>query len=115
MADHDKNEWITGAFVGIGLAGMGLGGGLAAASATMGPPAIAVWGIAMAMVAVIVKSPVAAAFAKRLSERGAHDAVVPDEVYGELDELRTRVLELEERQDFSERMLSAKAREAEQA
>ncbi len=115
MADRDKNEWITGAFIGLGLAGLGLGGGLAAASATMGPPAIAVWGIAFVMVAAVVKSPVATAFAKRLSERGAHEAVVPDEVYGELDELRTRVLELEERQDFSERMLTAKAREAEQA
>jgi len=115
MTDRDKDEWITGAFIGLGLAGLGLGGGLAAASATMGPPAIAVWGIAMAMVAVVVKSPVASAFAKRLTERGAPAADVPDEVYGELDELRARVLELEERQDFSERMLTAKAREAEQA
>jgi hypothetical protein len=31
---------------------------------------------------------------------------VPSEVYAELDELRARVLELEERQDFAERLLA---------
>lgn len=112
MADSKKDDWVTGAFIGIGLAGLGIGGGLAAASASLGPPAIAVWGFAMVMVMAVMKSSIAEAFAKRLSEGGTDDPELADSVYAELDELRSRVLELEERQDFSERMLTNKEREA---
>lgn len=113
MAGRDKQEWIAGAFVGIGLAGMGLFGALAAASATLGPIAVPIWAMAVGIVAVTVRSPVAKAFAKRLGSHEPEPIGVPDEVYAELDDLRTRVLELEERQDFSERLLTTKARESE--
>ena len=107
MSDRDSKEWITGAFIGIGLAGLGFFGALAAASATLGPVAVPVWAMAVALVGVTVRSPVAKAFAERLSGRNGPDPVeVPQEVYAELDELRARVLELEERQDFAERLLS---------
>jgi hypothetical protein len=103
----DNKEWITGAFIGIGLAGLGFFGALAAASATLGPIAVPIWAMAVGLVAVTVRSPVAKAFADRLSGRHGPDAVeVPQELYSELDELRARVLELEERQDFAERLLT---------
>ena len=108
-----KSEWIGTAFIGIGLAGLGLFGGLAAASGTMGPAAIPVWAMVIGGGAFLSRSPVARAFAKRIQDDGAEQDVVSDEVDGELDELRARVLELEERQDFAERMLTGKAREAE--
>lgn len=109
------NEWIGTAFIGLGIAGIGLFGGLAAASGTMGAAAIPVWVMTIGGLGFLSRSPVAKAFAKRISDSKDEVIAVPDEVYGELDELRTRVLELEERQDFSERMLTSKAREAEQA
>ena len=57
-------------------------------------------------------SPVGRAFADRI--RGRHAAPVPDAaVYEELDHLRQDVTELQERVDFTERLL-AKAREADQ-
>ncbi len=115
MAKADKQEWIAGAFVGIGLAGMGLFGALAAASATLGSVAVPIWAMAVAIVAVVVKSPVAKAFAQRLSQDTGSESALSDQVYGELDELRARVLELEERQDFSERMLTSRAREGDPA
>jgi hypothetical protein len=115
MAERDKQEWITGAFVGIGLAGMGLFGALAAASATLGPVAVPIWAMAVGIVAVTVRSPVAKAFAKRLSNPPEADPSLPDQIYGELDELRARVLELEERQDFSERVLTSRTRETDLA
>lgn len=103
----DKDDWRSSAFIGMGLAGLGIGGGLAAASATMGPAAVPVWGMVFVIVLVGIRSPIAKAVAERL--RGAEPvAAVPDEVYGELDELRARVLELEERQDFAERLLAGK-------
>jgi hypothetical protein len=103
----DNKEYISSAFIGIGLAGMGLFGALAAASATLGPIAVPIWAMAVGLVAVTVRSPVARAFADRVAGRVGPDAVeVPPELYGELDELRARVLELEERQDFAERLLS---------
>jgi hypothetical protein len=106
----DSKEYISSAFIGVGLAGMGLFIALAAASATLGPVAVPIWAMAVGLVAVTVRSPVAKAFADRLSGRNGPDAVdVPLELYTELDELRARVLELEERQDFAERLLSDRA------
>ncbi|HEV8123394.1 MAG TPA: hypothetical protein VGP80_04075 [Gemmatimonadales bacterium] len=55
-------------------------------------------------------SPVGRALAERI--RGKHAGAVPDaQVYEELDQLRQDVTELQERLDFTERML-AKGREA---
>lgn len=106
MSD-DSKEYMSSAFIGIGLAGMGLFIALAAASATLGPVAVPIWAMAIGLVAITVKSPVAKAFADRLAGRHGPDVVeVPQELYAELDELRSRVLELEERQDFAERLLS---------
>ena len=105
----DNKEWITGAFIGIGLAGLGFFGALAAASATLGGAAIPVWGIAIGIVAVVVRSPAGIAFAKRLSPDSDHESEpmeVPPELYAELDEMRARLLEVEERQDFAERLLA---------
>jgi hypothetical protein len=108
MSEHDKQEWISSSFIGIGLAGMGFFGALAAASATLGPVAVPIWGIAIGIVAVTVRSPVAKAFAERLSGKPSsqQESIGTNEVFAELDELRARVLELEERQDFAERLLA---------
>ncbi|HEX6643149.1 MAG TPA: hypothetical protein VF037_00635 [Gemmatimonadales bacterium] len=98
-------EWIGSAFVGIGLAGLGLFGALAAAAATLGPAAIPIWALALAMVAIIIKSPLGQAFADRIADKGSMDEL-PAELYAELEDLRARMVELEERQDFSERILA---------
>lgn len=104
---REKQEWIGSAFVGIGLGAMALFGALAAASATLGPVAVPIWAIAAFMVISLLKSPMAKAFADRLAGRAvdAGDAV-PPELYAELDELRARLTEMEERQDFAERLLA---------
>lgn len=110
----DKDDWRSMVFLGLGLAGLGIGGGLAAASATMGPAAIAVWGIAFVMVSAVVRSPLAKAMAEKFRETPSeHTGELAEGMYGELDELRARVLELEERQDFAERLLTARDGEAE--
>ena len=98
-------EWIGSAFVGIGLAGLGLFGALAAAAATLGPIAVPIWAMALAMVAIIIRSPLGKAFADRIADRGEM-AELPPELYAELEELRARMVELEERQDFAERVLT---------
>lgn len=98
-------EWIGTAFVGVGLAGLGLFGALAAAAATLGPIAVPIWAMALAMVAILVRSPLGKAFADRIADRGAM-VELPPELYAELEELRARMVELEERQDFAERVLA---------
>jgi hypothetical protein len=60
--------------------------------------------------AVIFRGPVGKALARRI-ESGP-SAEPPSEILHELDDVRGRLLELEERLDFTERMLS-KAREPE--
>jgi hypothetical protein len=102
----DRNEWVGSAFVGIGLAGMALFGALAAASAVMGPASIPIWGMAVLIVVFGLKSPLGKAFAERLSGRAGDHAALPPELFAELDDLRNRLAELEERQDFTERILA---------
>lgn len=67
--------------------------------------------IALAVIgAVIFKGPVGKALGRRLEHGGP--AEPSQEYLAEMDELRGRVMELEERLDFTERMIS-KAREPE--
>jgi hypothetical protein len=98
-------EWVGSAFVGIGLAGLGLFGALAAAAATLGPIAVPIWAMALAMIAMVIRSPIGKAFADRISDRNVTEEL-PPELFAELEELRARMVELEERQDFTERVLA---------
>jgi hypothetical protein len=59
---------------------------------------------------IVLRGPVGAALADRL-HAGVAEAAPPEELLAELDELRGRMVELEERVDFTERLLT-KAREA---
>jgi hypothetical protein len=54
---------------------------------------------------VVLRGPLGQALAGRLQNESA-DALPPEQVLGELDDLRSRVAELEERVDFSERLLA---------
>lgn len=55
---------------------------------------------------IALRGPVGAALAARIEGRVQGDATPPEELLAELDELRHRMVELEERQDFAERLLS---------
>ena len=61
--------------------------------------------------AVVLRGPLGQAIAERIRGGGGNE-LPPEQVLNELDELRTRLTELEERADFSERML-AERREGE--
>ena len=75
------------------------------ASSKLGPASIPIWlGVAGAAW-LISKGAIGEAIAMRL-RGGAGE--LPEETLIELDDLRARVAELEERQDFSERLLAAK-------
>jgi len=60
---------------------------------------------------VILRGPVGKALANRIEGRSTGEVAPPEEVLVELDDLRHRVLEVEERLDFTERML-AQSRES---
>src|SRR5437762_778117 len=82
---------------------------LAFLSARIGAPSIAIWGIAIWGGVSVFRGPVGKALATRISgESTDGPAELPAELYAELDELRARVGELEERVDFSERLLTSK-------
>ena len=65
-----------------------------------------------ALAAYLSKTDVGRALAHRI--RHGPEALEAPEVFGELDDLRNRVLELEERLDFAERLL-AQPKDAERA
>ena len=69
--------------------------------------------VGAALTAYLSKTEVGRAVAHRI-RHGPEALEAPGEVFAELDDLRNRVLELEERVDFAERLL-AQPREAEPA
>ena len=62
-------------------------------------------------VTIVLRGPLGQAIAERIRGGGGSE-LPPEQVLNELDDLRTRLVELEERADFSERML-AQRREGE--
>ncbi|MCL4864946.1 MAG: hypothetical protein KJZ47_03565 [Gemmatimonadales bacterium] len=83
-------------------------GALAMVTMSIGPASIPIWMFTVGGAALIFRGPIGKAIAKRIS--GEADGGMPPELQGEmlqeLDDLRHRVLELEERVDFSERLLA---------
>ena len=96
-------------YIAIGISVMMLFGGLMTVTEKLGPVSVPIWFAAMAAAAISLRGPLGKAIAERISGRlPAEDPVaqVPEELYAEIDELRARVGELEERVDFSERLLA---------
>lgn len=81
---------------------------LAAVTAMIGAASIPIWGMAMGGAAIIFRGPVGKAIGRRIAGEDAGGVLpeLPAEILDELDGLRHRVAELEERVDFSERLLA---------
>jgi hypothetical protein len=106
---HDQTQ-LSGSSAILVVVVAGVVAGLIALTAVtryLGPPAIPIWAIAVWGGLMIFRGPVGQAIARNI---GGHvqdgPGEVPSELYAELDELRARVGELEERVDFSERLLA---------
>lgn len=94
------------------ISGMMVFAGLMVATNVMGPASLPIWGITMIAAMVILRGPVGKAIGARIAGTTADQTPaldLPPELYAELDELRARVLELEERQDFAERLLAERS------
>lgn len=103
--DRISNTAVVGLLLGGGFA---VAGALIGASMAMGPAAIPIW-LAVAVFGWLTsRGPLGQAVADRLRGGPAAPSItgVPEEIYAELDDLRTRMLEMETRQDFSERLLT---------
>jgi hypothetical protein len=106
MSRDRSNEWIGAMFVGLGLGAAGVAGAMAWVTSMIGPAAIPIWGFAAAGAVLLFRGPIGRALARRISGDTPDQLETAPEVYAELDELRIRVGELEERVDFSERLLT---------
>ena len=88
--------------------------GLAKASSVMGPPAALIWIAAIAGAVIVLRGPLGDALLRAVvnAEQG-HEEVQPTDpaVLQEIDDLRVQLSELQERVDFTERLL-AREREA---
>ena len=77
-----------------------------------GPPIILLIVIAALTATVIILWPIMRAFGRRLEGRGGQDAALKADIdhlharLGEVDALQSRVIDLEERLDFAERLLA---------
>jgi hypothetical protein len=100
------NGWVVVALlVGVGVVFNSLG----EVTAQLGGAAIPIWFMTIGGAALVLRGPLGKAIARRLSGElppAGTAAELPEELYAELDELRARLGELEERQDFSERLLA---------
>ncbi len=111
MVQPTSNGWL---FVALGVIAIAAFSALAQVSEAIGPASIPIWGMAMGGLWMISRSPIGHAIGRRISgDRAGEQEMldVPQEVYAELDELRARVGELEERTDFTERLLARQSSE----
>ena len=107
---HDQTQWGRGGLtvVFVAAAAVAFFGALAMATRAIGPASIPIWAIAVWGAATVARGPIGQAMARNIGGEGKPGlSEVPPELYAELDELRARVGELEERVDFSERLLAA--------
>ncbi len=112
---HDASGYL---YLALGFSVLGLVFGLALVTRMIGAAAIPIWGAAMIALIFIGNGPVGKAIARRIGGDAPAvptQAEIPEELYAELDELRARLLEMEERQDFAERLLAAKSPDADAA
>lgn len=93
-------KWVIGGGIVLFLALMGVTDEIGAAS-------IPIWFAAIIGISYALRGPLGAAMAKRIAgDAGDGGALPSEETLAELDDLRRRVYELEERVDFSERLLA---------
>jgi len=102
---HDSTGYL---YMAMGFVGLGLIAVLGMVTSRLGPASIPIWAISLGGVMMVIKSPIGQAIATRLGGTSPHQQQldVPQEVYAELDELRARIGELEERTDFTERLIA---------
>jgi len=101
-----KDQDLTGFVAVVGLfivTPMALA--LMLASAKLGPASIPIWIAVSGASWLVLKGPVGEAIGARLRGQSGHGELSDDAV-AELEEMRSRLAELEERQDFSERLLA---------
>lgn len=103
---HDSSGWL---YMALGFSVLGLVFGLSIVTRIIGPASIPIWGASFVAMIFIANGPVGKAIARRISREvpePQQSSELSEAVYAELDELRARMLEMEERQDFSERLLA---------
>jgi hypothetical protein len=107
---HDQSQWSGSAGLvvfALAIAAIPFFGALAYVTKQIGPASIPIWAIAAWGGAMIFRGPIGHAIGRNIGGQVQQGpAEVPAELYAELDELRARVGELEERVDFSERLLT---------
>lgn len=105
---HKPIEQMTGLLAVVGIFGIVPAMlGLMFVTSQLGAASIPIWLGVSGAAWLISKGPIGEALAMRL--RGEVPGAGAEETtLAELDDLRARVAELEERQDFSERLLAAK-------
>lgn len=111
MARDARSEGTGWLYVALGIVAVAFLGTMASITEDLGPVSIPIWGAGIIGAIFIANSPIGKAIARKIAggELEAPAVVeVPEEVYAELDELRARMLEMEERQDFAERLLAAR-------
>lgn len=108
--DHMRSSGLGAVAFALMIASIVGFGALATVTRIIGAAAIPIWVFAALAAVAIFKGPLGQALATRISGRSpdSEPAEIAPEIYAELDELRARVGELEERVDFSERLLTAK-------
>ncbi len=115
MRDDGRRRGSAWPFIAGGFAVVAVFGFLSDATQRIGPAAIPIWFATVGAMAWALRGPIGQALAKRIAGDSEPESVaeVPEAVYAELDDLRVRVGELEERLDFSERLLSQRSQQEE--
>jgi PAS domain-containing protein len=115
QGDDVARGWL---YVALGAVGVAYLGSMASITADLEAVAIPIWVVSIAGLVLLANSAIGKAIGRQiagapLEEPRTLDA--PEEVYLELDELRARMLEMEDRQQFAERLLADRGEPADPA
>jgi hypothetical protein len=109
MADAGRSAGIFAVL----MLGLAAGWGYTFLSARLGVAfAIPVGVVGALSVAIVLRGPLGQALAHHLGLRESLPDQTAEQLLGELDEMKLRMQELEERVDFSERLLAQQPRDA---
>lgn len=113
MIPRDRSDGVGYLYLAGGASILGLLFGLMMATQWLGSNAIPIWIGSLITLVIIANGPIGKAIGRRIGGElpAPGTTQVPEELYAELDDLRARMMEVEERQSFAERLIANRADE----
>lgn len=111
MMPRDRSDGLGFLYLALAASVLGLVFGLMMVTQWLRSNAIPIWLASLGTLLFIANGPIGKAIGRRIGGEspGTTPPQIPEELYAELDDLRARMAEVEERQAFAERLIASRA------